>query len=42
MLAAQNEAAFKLACEDAQKAFDGLEDANKSWCKEALNKLRSE
>ena len=39
MGAAKNEDAFELARGQAQKAFDGLDDGDKAWCKASLNKL---
>jgi hypothetical protein len=39
MRVAQNDAAFKLAIEQSQKAFDALDDADKAWCRQTLNKL---
>jgi hypothetical protein len=39
MRAAQNEAAFELASEQARAAFEGLDDGDKAWCQATLNKL---
>lgn len=39
MWAAKNDAACKVACEQAQKAFDDLEAGDKVWCEDALDKL---
>jgi hypothetical protein len=39
MRAAQNDAAYRGACEHAKVAFDGLDDGEKAWCAGALDKL---
>ncbi len=39
MRAAQNDAAFRGACEQAKVAFDGLDDGDKAWCAAVLGKL---
>jgi hypothetical protein len=39
MRAAQNEAAYRGACEQAKVAFDGLDDGDRDWCAGSLDKL---
>lgn len=39
MRAAQNDAAYRGACEQARVAFDGLDDGDKAWCAASLDKL---
>ncbi len=39
MRAAKNEAAYRVASKQAREAFNGLDEADKGWCRGALDGL---